>query len=165
MWGLLFMPGTGFALRASFFSVAVWWALFTIPLLRHVPEPPVVRTAVEGVSALRAGFGRLARTFRQIASYRQLLLFLVALAARGGFGMGDVKFGLLLGLFLGYRSWAAVLVGIFAAFAVGGVVSVVLLALRRADRKHAIPFGPAMVVGSAIAFAWADAIADWYLSL
>ena len=28
-WFLL--PGTGFALRLSFFSVAVWWAVFTVP--------------------------------------------------------------------------------------------------------------------------------------
>ena len=73
-----FMPGAGFALRASFFSVAVWWAIFTIPLLRNVPEPPAARTGQESVSTLRAGFGRLAHTFRQIARYKQLLLFLVA---------------------------------------------------------------------------------------
>ncbi len=73
-----FMPGTGFALRASFFSVAVWWAVFTIPLLRNVPEPPVVRTAGESAKALIAGFGRLARTFRKITRYKQLLIFLIA---------------------------------------------------------------------------------------
>lgn len=73
-----FMPGAGFALRASFFSVAVWWAIFTIPLLRNVPEPPAARTRQESVSVLRAGFGRLVHTFRQIARYKQLSLFLVA---------------------------------------------------------------------------------------
>jgi UMF1 family MFS transporter len=73
-----FMPNAGFALRASFFSVAVWWALFSIPLFRRVPEPPVVRTRQEGVNILRAGFGRLAHTFRQSRRYKQLMLFLVA---------------------------------------------------------------------------------------
>jgi UMF1 family MFS transporter len=73
-----FMPNVGFALRASFFSVAVWWALFSIPLFRRVPEPPVVRTRQEGMNILRAGFGRLAHTFRQSRRYKQLLLFLVA---------------------------------------------------------------------------------------
>jgi len=73
-----FMPNVGFALRASFFSVAVWWALFSIPLFRRVPEPPVVRTRQEGVNVLRAGFGRLAHTFRQSRRYKQLMLFLVA---------------------------------------------------------------------------------------
>ena len=37
------MPDAAFALRASFFSVAVWWALFSIPLFRKVPEPPAAK--------------------------------------------------------------------------------------------------------------------------
>ncbi len=28
------MPDTGFAIRASFISVAVWWGVFSVPLLR-----------------------------------------------------------------------------------------------------------------------------------
>jgi UMF1 family MFS transporter len=73
-----FMPGTGFALRAAFFSVAVWWAIFTVPFLRHVPEPPVVIVLDRQVNPIRAGFGRLAHTFGEIRRYRQLLIFLVA---------------------------------------------------------------------------------------
>jgi UMF1 family MFS transporter len=73
-----FMPGAGFALRASFFSVAVWWALFSIPLFRDVPEPPVVRITPERINVVRAGFERLGRTFYQVTRYKQLLLLLVA---------------------------------------------------------------------------------------
>ncbi len=73
-----FMPGVGFALRASFFSVAVWWAIFSIPLFRSVPEPPVARIRPKGTNFLRAGFARLAHTFRQSRQYKQLMLFLVA---------------------------------------------------------------------------------------
>ena len=75
---IFFMPGAGFAIKASFFSVAVWWAVFSIPLFRNVPEPPVVRTEEESESVLSAGFGRLSHTLRRLASYKQLLLFLVA---------------------------------------------------------------------------------------
>jgi len=75
---LFFMTDVGVALRVAFFSVAVWWAIFSIPLLRNVPEPPVVRTTGEQSSVIRAGFRRLAHTFRQIACYRDLLLFLIA---------------------------------------------------------------------------------------
>jgi UMF1 family MFS transporter len=79
MWpDLFFMPSEGFALRAAFFSVAVWWALFSIPLFRNVPEPPVARAKGESVNILTAGFGRLTHTFRKMTSYKQLLLFLVA---------------------------------------------------------------------------------------
>ncbi len=75
-----FMPNPEFALRASFFSVAVWWALFSLPLFRRVPEPPVVRDrdVAAGISPVRAGLGRLVTTFREIRRYKQLVLFLVA---------------------------------------------------------------------------------------
>ncbi|HUW11218.1 MAG TPA: MFS transporter [Anaerolineae bacterium] len=73
-----FMPSVDFALRASFFSVAVWWALFTIPLMRRVPEPPAARETAGTANPLRAGFSRLAKTFRDIRRYKQLILFLVA---------------------------------------------------------------------------------------
>jgi len=65
--------------RLSFFTVAVWWAIFTLPLLRRVPEPSAYTAGIEAdVSALAAGFQRLAQTFREIRKYRQLFLFLIA---------------------------------------------------------------------------------------
>jgi len=72
------MPDADFAVRASLFSVAVWWAFFSIPLFRNVAEPPAERAVAEPMNALRAGFGSLANTFRQMARYRQLMLFLIA---------------------------------------------------------------------------------------
>jgi UMF1 family MFS transporter len=61
--------------RAVFLSVAAWWALFTIPLLRRVPEPPA---AEGGRVSLVDGFRRVAGTFREALGYRDLLLFLIA---------------------------------------------------------------------------------------
>jgi len=75
---LFFMPDRQFALRASFFSVAVWWAIFSVPLFRHVPEPSVVRREALAINPVQAGFARLATTFREIRRYKQLMLFLVA---------------------------------------------------------------------------------------
>ena len=68
------LPGTAFAVRLSFVSVAVWWAAFSVPLLRHVPEPGAVGARTGPREAVR----RLAATFREIRRYRQLTLFLVA---------------------------------------------------------------------------------------
>ncbi len=65
--------------RLSFLTVAVWWAIFTIPLLRHVPEPPANTAGIgEGVNPLAAGFRRLGQTFHEIRKYRQLFFFLIA---------------------------------------------------------------------------------------
>ena len=72
--------GTVPAIKASFVSVAVWWALFSIPLFRRVPEPPVLAASGEaGMSAIGAAFFRLGHTFREIRKYRQAFLLFIAM--------------------------------------------------------------------------------------
>jgi UMF1 family MFS transporter len=75
------LPSTVAATKLSFASVGVWWLLFMIPLLRHVPEPPrlVEPTEAEGASPLAATFSRLGRTFSEIRQYRQAFLALLAM--------------------------------------------------------------------------------------
>ena len=65
--GFSFVVGfcLAFALRAVFLSVAVWWAVFSIPLFRNVPEPPVIRRAGESGQALRATIKRLRRALSE----------------------------------------------------------------------------------------------------
>ncbi len=72
------MPDMAFALRASFLSVAIWWALFSIPFFLRVPEPPVAARTATHHAPLKEGFSRLRTTFRDIRKYRQLMFFLVA---------------------------------------------------------------------------------------
>lgn len=76
--GIFGMPDVGFALRASFLSVAVWWALFSIPFFRHVPEPPLVKRSSTSVNPVYAGFANLSSTFNEIKRYKHLLIFLAA---------------------------------------------------------------------------------------
>lgn len=65
--------------RLAFVSVAVWWAVFAIPLFRRVPEPPVrVDPEERRENPLRAAFARLAATGRELRSYRQGFLMLLA---------------------------------------------------------------------------------------
>ncbi len=72
------LAGTGAAVRASFVTVSVWWALFTLPLLSGVSEPPPARAPGEPAGAWRAGVARLGATAREVRRYRHLLLFLLA---------------------------------------------------------------------------------------
>jgi UMF1 family MFS transporter len=65
------------AVKASFLSVAVWWAVFTVPLLTWVRETPTEDEA-SGLQAVREGLRQLADTFKEIRSFKVLLLFLVA---------------------------------------------------------------------------------------
>jgi MFS transporter, UMF1 family len=64
------------AVRLSFLSVAVWWALFSIPIFLFVEEPRGDGTA-SGWSALSAGCRQLAATFREIRQLRMVFLFLI----------------------------------------------------------------------------------------
>lgn len=90
--------------------------------------------------------------------------FLLALIYPAGMGMGDVKLAAVLGLGLGFLGWKFVVVGLFAAFFIGALVSLVLLVLRRANRKSAIPFGPFMLAGALVAVLYAEQITDFYVS-
>lgn len=66
--------------RLAFLSVALWWAAFTIPLLRRVPEPPAAGGAPAAHPA-RAALSQLAATGQALRRHPQaarlLLAFLV----------------------------------------------------------------------------------------
>jgi UMF1 family MFS transporter len=67
--------------RVAFVGVALWWALFTVPLLRRVPEPPVHGGggAPAGVgAAVREAFAGLAATLRALRAMPDAWRFLLA---------------------------------------------------------------------------------------
>lgn len=72
------MPGT-LGSQLSFLSVAVWWAVFSIPLFRRIPEPPAATARLtEGMGVVKASFKRIGETIVDISRYRELFKFLVA---------------------------------------------------------------------------------------
>ena len=75
----------------------------------------------------------------------------LAVIAPGQLGLGDVKLAGLLGLALAWVSWQTLLFGGCLAFLLSAGVSLLLLATRRITLKSAIPFGPFMLAGAALA--------------
>jgi len=73
------------------------------------------------------------------------------MASRQGMGGGDVKLAAVVGLTLAWHGWTALLLGAAAAFLLGALHALVLMALRKADRHTRIAFGPWMIVGAALA--------------
>jgi UMF1 family MFS transporter len=73
-----FLSDAESASRLSFLSVGVWWALFSIPIFRNVPEPPGMAEARSEVHPILGGFRRLGQTFRDVRRYRELIKFLAA---------------------------------------------------------------------------------------
>jgi UMF1 family MFS transporter len=70
------LADAGAAVKVSFLSVAVWWAVFTIPLLTGVKELPTSHEASR-MQAVREGIAQLMGTFHEIRKLRVLLVFLV----------------------------------------------------------------------------------------
>lgn len=67
------------ASRGAFLSVAVWWAVFSVPLFIRVPEPPAAADpAMTLGQVVRVSFGRLGATLRCLRRYRHAFLFLAA---------------------------------------------------------------------------------------
>ena len=65
------------AIKLSFLSVAVWWAVFTIPLILFVPEPKNY-DAVDIKNAIQMGWIQLIQTFDEIRNMKVVGTFLLA---------------------------------------------------------------------------------------
>jgi len=81
MFGETIFPGIDPTLmaRLCFVSVAIWWLVFSLPIFRHVSEPPRrIQDGEENLNPIRVSFKRLGQTFKEIKNYRDLFTFLVA---------------------------------------------------------------------------------------
>ncbi len=116
---MVIWKGSSLGPRLSFLTVAIWWAIFTIPLLRRVPEPPANTEGIgAGVNPVRASFQRIWQTLHEIRKYNELFKFLIAFwiyndgigtvikmatiyGSEIGIGMSDLVGALLLTQFVG----------------------------------------------------------------
>lgn len=64
--------------RISFFSVSLWWLIFTIPLIVHIKEPSTGKPQEKGTSLYVSTLTRLKETFLEIRQYNELFKFLFA---------------------------------------------------------------------------------------
>jgi leader peptidase (prepilin peptidase)/N-methyltransferase len=89
------------------------------------------------------------------------VFLVIILASGGGMGGGDMKLGAMLGAFLG---WKVVLVALFVAVLLGGVLAIALLTTGIRRRKDPIPFGPFLALGGVVGLFWGERLARWYVS-
>ena len=111
------LPGTDAAVRVSFISVAVWWGVFTFPLILLVRETKGSPVPLRAMA--RLGVAELGATFHRIRQLRHIWVFLLAywLYIDGadtivrmavdygislGFDSGDLILALLLTQFVGF---------------------------------------------------------------
>jgi len=124
---LFALSGKSEAVRLSFVSVAIWWAVFSLPLFLFVEEPKV-KGRTTGWRAIKGGFGQLHATFAEIRRLKVVFLFLagywlyidgvdtiVRMAVDYGLSLGFDAEGLIVALLI------TQFVGFPAAIVFGGV--------------------------------------------
>ena len=66
------------AVLLSFFMVAVWWAFFSVPLLRNVKEQDSERGNPRFIQALKRSFNEVYQTLSEVRKYKNVAIFLLA---------------------------------------------------------------------------------------
>lgn len=88
----------------------------------------------------------------------------MALLSGNGFGMGDAKVAALLGWYLGWVGWTAVLFGMILPWLVNAPLVLALVVRGRADPETEVAFGPALLTGgllAVLALTWPPPDGPW----
>ena len=65
-----------------------------------------------------------------------------------GLGLGDVKLGALIGLWLGWHGAPILVASLCTGIILGGLAAILMLLTRRAGRKSSIAYGPYLIAGA-----------------
>ena len=160
------LSGPAEAVRLSFVMVAAWWLVFSIPLFRHVPEPPRAGDAASAgsaASAFAAGLRSLAKTFREYRTHRMAGLFLLAYFFYIDGVHTIIRMAVDYGLSLGFPSDSLIVallitqfVGFPAALAFGMVAA-------RVGPKPALYFGVAVYVAVTVWAYFMTSVIEFYV--
>ncbi|MBE2933982.1 prepilin peptidase [Anoxybacillus flavithermus] len=91
-----------------------------------------------------------------------MMLFLIALVSKGGMGGGDIKLFAVIGLALGVK---LTVLAFFLSTFVGTMFGLIGMAIGHVKRGEPMPFGPAIVVGTLIAYFFGEAMIDMYVKV
>ncbi|SBT53798.1 prepilin peptidase [Micromonospora narathiwatensis] len=118
--------------RLTYPAAAGVWALLGVAALAGAGAGPWLRAIVAGL-ALGAGFAGT-----------------TLLLGRRGFGLGDAKLALGAGALLGWYGWPVLVVGLVLAVTLSGLIGLALLAARRVRWSSHLPFGPFLILATAL---------------
>lgn len=79
-----------------------------------------------------------------------------------GMGGGDMKLFFLIGLVLGTVN---TLVTLFLASVIGSVIGMIMLRIRKQDRRTPVPFGPSIALAAIIVYFYGEQLLAWYWGL
>jgi len=111
------------------------------------------------------GYGESSQAITQLISAGLFggFFYLLWLGSGGAWlGDGDIRLAILMGLLL---NSSQLVIAIFASYALGALVGIVLIMLKIKSRKDAIAFGPFLIVGLYIGFIWGEWLINLYFKL
>ena len=162
--------GISVLLPAYLYLAAVGVALAMIEFdVRRVPDTLVLPSYVISVlllmpaGAAQTDWWRAERALLGMAALL-VLYFALCIAYPNGLTMGDVKLAGLVGLYLGWLGWGALLIGAFGGFLIAGVSGSAIEASRHA-RGPAVPLAPCLVSSAVLAVFVTAPLTHWYTSL
>jgi MFS transporter, UMF1 family len=114
---MIFQMEGNWGVRWSLFSVAIWWAVFSIPIFRQVPEPKAASARLQpGESIVRVSFAQIRKTLRDVSQYRELFKYLIAyLIYNDGIGI-VISVAVIYGAELGFGTTELVLAILLVQF-------------------------------------------------
>ena len=71
------LSGPADAVLWSFMSVAIWWLIFSLPLLLYVKEKNELKN-IEKTNVITAAFANLLNTAKSVRNYKKVVIFLLA---------------------------------------------------------------------------------------
>lgn len=165
----------GFDVVYQFILFALWCVILTVLMalavydLRWMILPNKLLYPLAGFSLIFLGVQSLHEGFSATLSgvLGGLLIggffYLIYLLSKGEWiGGGDVRYGFLMGLLLG---WQKMLIGLMAAAYTGTLLVIILILIRKYHKKMRVPFGPFLIFGTVLAMLRGQEIIDWYLRL
>jgi leader peptidase (prepilin peptidase) / N-methyltransferase len=133
-------------------AVAAPLLLVDLKVLR-LPDPLIVTGLAGGalllaVAALADGTADALLRAAVAAALSGGIYLFIALIPRSQLGFGDVKLAAMLGLYLGWVGWFAVVAGVVLAPILNLPYVLALLMTGKAGRTSSAPYGPAMIAGA-----------------
>lgn len=151
-WGM-----TADALGAALVAVPVYALLgsaASVDAVSHLlPNRLLGTTAIWlaacGAVAVLVNPGSIRDAFRAVLCVLAIGAIGLLLAFIGsGLGLGDVKLGALIGLWLGWHGAPILVASLCTGIILGGLAAILMLLTRRAGRKSSIAYGPYLIAGA-----------------
>lgn len=164
--GLAGLASSWFEL-AAFVVLAVASGLLTVIDFAEERLPDLIVLPLLGITAVlltlaawtSGDWTRLGRA--ALAALALFALYFLMMIFSPDLGFGDVKLVAVVGLFLGWFGWGAVVIGACLGWVTYAIPGLVRMFNRKRGERGSLPLGPFIILGAVIGAFWAGTFLPW----